>query len=125
MKESVSRKINIGGDQPLCLQFPGLYEVVSVKNLTVLVVLGNTFLFSWNFTSTEIELLWALVSFLNSMHFSFFAIDSKAWSLPFLGLFIVIFFSWPCPIPQILSCSFQPSCYGIQKALQRLRPLLG
>ena len=57
VKEYVFRKINIGGDQPLCLQFPSLYEVVSLKNLTVLVVLGNTFLFSWNFTSTKIELL--------------------------------------------------------------------
>ncbi|KAL6327159.1 hypothetical protein AAG906_015198 [Vitis piasezkii] len=37
------------GNQPLCSQFPGLYRVVYVKNLTISVVLGNSYPLSWNF----------------------------------------------------------------------------
>ena len=50
------------GNQPLCSQFPGLYKVISVKNLIVSVVLGNSYPLSWNFNfghnliDTKIEL---------------------------------------------------------------------
>ena len=51
------------GNQTLCSQIFGLYKVISVKNLTVSNVLGNSFPLSWNFnfrrnlTNTEIDLL--------------------------------------------------------------------
>ena len=89
------------GNQTLCSQFADLYRVISVKNLTVSNVLGNSFPLSWNFnfrhnlTDSEIDLLQRLMSFLSSMLFSPFLADSRAWSLSSSGLFSVksFFFS--------------------------------
>ena len=38
----------VGGDHPLCSQFPGLLRIVLVKNLTISLGLGFTDHFSWN-----------------------------------------------------------------------------
>ena len=79
-------------------QFLGLYRVILVKNHPVSVILGNSYPLSWNFnfcrnlTDIEIGLLERLVSFLNSVHFSSFAVDLKAWSLSFSDLFILTYF---------------------------------
>ena len=51
------------GYSTLCSQFPGLYRVISMKNLIASVVLGNSYPLSWNFnfyrnlTDTKIELI--------------------------------------------------------------------
>ena len=117
------------GNQPLCSQFLGLYRVIFVKNLTVLVVYGNSYPLFWNLnfrhnlTDTKIELLQKLTSFLSSMHFSPSMADSRVWYLSSSNLFFVK--SWPCQISQILFCSFRSSFYGVQKPLKRLRLLLG
>ncbi|RVW25918.1 hypothetical protein CK203_095969 [Vitis vinifera] len=56
------------GNQTLCSQFADLYRVISVKNLTVSNVLGNSLPLSWNFnfrrnlTDSEIDLLQRLMS---------------------------------------------------------------
>ena len=61
------------GNQTLCAQFADLYRVISVRNLTVSNVLGNSFPLSWNFnfrrnlTDSEIDLLQRLMSSLNSV----------------------------------------------------------
>ena len=66
-----------------------------MKNQTISVVLGNSFPFSWNFNfcpiliDIEIELLERLMSSLNLVHLSPFAVDSQAWSLSSSGLYIV------------------------------------
>ncbi|RVW34547.1 Transposon TX1 uncharacterized 149 kDa protein [Vitis vinifera] len=63
------------GNQTLCSQFADLYRVISVKNLTVSNVLGNSLPLSWNFnfrrnlTDSEIDLLQRLMSSLNSVLF--------------------------------------------------------
>ena len=50
-------------DQPLCSQFSGLYRVISMKSLTILIVLDNSYPLSSNFnfrrnlTNIEIDLL--------------------------------------------------------------------
>ena len=83
------------GTQPLCSQFPRLYRVISMKNLTVLVVIGNSYPLSWNFnfccnlTDTEIELLQRLMFSHSSMHFSPSMENSRTWSLSSSGLFTV------------------------------------
>ena len=85
----------------MCSQFPGLYKVISVKNLIVSVVLGNSYPLSWNFnfghnlTDTKIELFQRLMSSLSLVHFSPFMVDSRVWSLSSLGLFTVKFFFLP------------------------------
>ncbi|RVW89561.1 putative ribonuclease H protein [Vitis vinifera] len=56
------------GNQSLCSQFANLYRVISVKNLTVSNVLGNSFPLSWNLnfrrnlTDSKIDLLQRLRS---------------------------------------------------------------
>ncbi|KAJ9685197.1 hypothetical protein PVL29_017290 [Vitis rotundifolia] len=86
------------GNQTLCSQFAGLYRVISVKNLTVLNVLGNSFPLSWNLnfrrnlTDSEIDLLQSLMSSLSSVLFSPSLVDSREWSLLPSGLFSVKFF---------------------------------
>ena len=80
------------GDQPLRSQFPYLYRVVIVKNLTVSTILGHSSSFSWNFnshhnlTNSEIEDLERLVSSLTHVHLSSSTPNAKAWSLTFSGL---------------------------------------
>ena len=73
-----------------------------MKNLTVSIVLGNSYPLSWNFnfccnlTDTEIEPLQKLMSSLSSVHFSPSMANSRVWSLSSLGLFTVkSFFFWP------------------------------
>ncbi|RVX16773.1 LINE-1 retrotransposable element ORF2 protein [Vitis vinifera] len=83
------------GNQTLCSQFADLYRVISVKNLTVLIVLGNSLPLSWNFnfrrnlTDSEIDLLQKLMSSLNSVLLSPSSSDSRAWSLSSSGSFSV------------------------------------
>ncbi|RVX15460.1 hypothetical protein CK203_009316 [Vitis vinifera] len=83
------------GNQTLCSQFADLYRVISVKNLTVSNVLGNSLPLSWNFyfrrnlTDSEIDLLQRLMSSLNSVLLSPFSSDSRAWSLSSSGSFSV------------------------------------
>ena len=83
------------GNQTLCSQFADLYRVISVKNLTVSNVLGNSLPLSWNFNfrrnlmDSEIDLLQRLMSSLNSVLFSPSSSDSRAWSLSSSGLFSV------------------------------------
>ena len=66
-----------------------------MKNLTVSIVLGNSFSLYWNFnfcrnlTDIEIELLQRIMSSLSSMHFSPSVADSIAWSLSSSSLFSV------------------------------------
>ncbi|RVW53008.1 putative ribonuclease H protein [Vitis vinifera] len=68
-------------------------EVISVKNLTVSNVLGNSLPLSWNFnfrcnlTDSEIDLLQRLMSSLGFVLFSPSSSDSRAWSLSSSGLF--------------------------------------
>ena len=105
--------------------FKSLYDL-SWWNLTILVVLGNFFPFSWNLdfyrnlNDMEIENLKRLVFSLASVQLSPSVVDSRTWSISYLGSFSVkknfLF--------QILSCSFQPIYYyyyyyyyGNQKAL--------
>ena len=82
-------------NQTLCSQFAGLYRVIFVKNLTVSNVLSNSFPLSWNFnflhnlTDTKIDLLQRIMSFLSLVFFSPSLVDSRAWSLSSLGLFLV------------------------------------
>ncbi|RVW29636.1 hypothetical protein CK203_100953 [Vitis vinifera] len=63
------------GNQTLYSQFADLYRVISVKNLTVSNVLGNSLPVSWNFNfrrnlmDSEIDLLQRLMSSLNSVLF--------------------------------------------------------
>ncbi|RVX18254.1 putative ribonuclease H protein [Vitis vinifera] len=83
------------GNQTLCSQFADLYKVISVKNLTVSNVLGNSLPLSWNFnfrcnlTDSEIDLLQRLMSSLGFVLFSPSSSDSRAWSLSSSGLFSV------------------------------------
>ncbi|RVX02255.1 NAD-dependent malic enzyme 62 kDa isoform, mitochondrial [Vitis vinifera] len=83
------------GNQSLCSQFADLYRVISVKNLTVSNVLGNSFPLAWNLnfrrnlTDSEIDLLQRLMSSLSSVRFSPFLADSRAWSLSSSDLFLV------------------------------------
>ena len=64
------------GNQTLCSQFVDIYRVISMKNLIVSNVLGNSFPLSWNFnfrcnlTDLEIDLLQRLMSSLSSVLFS-------------------------------------------------------
>ncbi|RVX17758.1 putative ribonuclease H protein [Vitis vinifera] len=75
------------GNQTLCSQFADLYRVISMKNLTVSNVLGNSLPLSWNFnfrrnlTDSEIDLLQRLMSSLNSVLLSPSSSDSRVWSL--------------------------------------------
>ncbi|WKA04126.1 hypothetical protein VitviT2T_022186 [Vitis vinifera] len=75
------------GNQTLCSQFADLYRVISVKNLTVSNVLGNSLPLSWNFnfrrnlTDSEIDLLQRLMSSLNFVLLSPSSSDSRVWSL--------------------------------------------
>ena len=109
-------------------QFLGLYRVILVKNHPVSVILGNSYPLSWNFnfcrnlTDIEIGLLERLVSFLNSVHFSSFAVDSKAWSLSSSDLFILTYFFLAL---SNFSNPIRPIYCVNQKPLQRSRPLLG
>ncbi|RVW96808.1 Transposon TX1 uncharacterized 149 kDa protein [Vitis vinifera] len=79
------------GNQSLCSQFADLYRVISVKNLTVSNVLGNSFPLAWNLnfrrnlTDSEIDLLQRLMSSLSSVRFSPSLADSRAWSLSSSG----------------------------------------
>ncbi|RVX19857.1 hypothetical protein CK203_005103 [Vitis vinifera] len=72
-----------------------LGRVISMKNLTVSNVLGNSLPLSWNFnfrrnlTDSEIDLLQRLMSSLNSVLFSPSSLDSRVWSLSSSGLFSV------------------------------------
>ncbi|RVX13392.1 Transposon TX1 uncharacterized 149 kDa protein [Vitis vinifera] len=72
------------GNQTLCSQFANLYRVISVKNLTVSNVLGNSLPLSWNFifrrnlTDSEIDLLQRLMSSLHSVLLSPSSSDSRA-----------------------------------------------
>nr|CAN63022.1 hypothetical protein VITISV_042518 [Vitis vinifera] len=83
------------GNQSLCSQFADLYRVISVKNLTVSNVLGNSFPLAWNLnfrrnlTDSEIDLLQRLMSSLSSVRFSPSLADSRVWSLSSSGLFSV------------------------------------
>ncbi|RVW28239.1 hypothetical protein CK203_083670 [Vitis vinifera] len=85
-----------GGETKLwCSQFADLYRVISVKNLTVSNVLGNSLPLSWNFnfrrnlTDSEIDLFQRLMSSLNSVLLSPSSSDSRAWSLSSSGSFSV------------------------------------
>nr|CAN74795.1 hypothetical protein VITISV_041690 [Vitis vinifera] len=83
------------GNQTLCAQFADLYRVISVRNLTVSNVLGNSFPLSWNFnfcrnlTDSEIDLLQRLMSSIHSVLLSPSSSDSRAWSLSSSGSFSV------------------------------------
>ncbi|RVW16200.1 putative ribonuclease H protein [Vitis vinifera] len=83
------------GNQTLCAQFAELYRVISVRNLTVSNVLGNSFPLSWNFnfrrnlTDSEIDFLQRLMSSLHSVLLSPSSSDSRAWSLSSSGSFSV------------------------------------
>ena len=83
------------GNQTLYSHFAGLYRVISVNNLTVSNVLGNSFPLFWNFnfrrnlTDSEIDLLQSLMFSLSSVLFSHSLADSRAWSLSSSGLFLV------------------------------------
>ncbi|RVW26926.1 putative ribonuclease H protein [Vitis vinifera] len=96
------------GNQTLCSQFADLYRVISVKNLTVSNVLGNSLPLSWNFnfrrnlTDLEIDLLQRLMSSLHSVLLSPSSSDSRAWSLSSSGLFSVKSFFYACQKIQIL-----------------------
>ncbi|RVX22450.1 putative ribonuclease H protein [Vitis vinifera] len=97
------------GNQTLYSQFADLYRVISVKNLTVSNVLGNSLPLSWNFnfrrnlTDSKIDLLQRLMSSLNSVLLSPSSSDSRAWSLSSSGSFSVkSFFSALSKVPNPL-----------------------
>ena len=119
------------GDQPLCTQFLSLYRVVSMRNLSISVVLGNSYLVSCNFNfrcnliDSNIVLLERLMSSLTLLHLSLFSEDSRAWYLSSFGLFsvrslFIVLSKSLNPIP-----SFWLILFGNQKPLQSSRPLLG
>ena len=76
-------------------QFASLYRVISVRNITVFGVLGNSYLSSWNLNfrhnliNLEIELLERFVSSLNLVHLSFKTTNLRIWSLSSVGSFSV------------------------------------
>ena len=83
------------GDQPLCSQFPGLFKIFTVKNLTISSILRSTNPFSWNLNfhrkllDLKIEDLKRLMSSLSHLHLSPLDHDLRAWSLSSLGLFTI------------------------------------
>ncbi|RVW29047.1 hypothetical protein CK203_088908 [Vitis vinifera] len=89
-------------------------EVISVKNLIVSNVLGNSLPMSWNFnfhhnlTDSEIDLLQRLMSSLSSVLFSPSSLDSRAWSLSSSG-------------PRLVSSTWKVNTndkFAIEKTLQ-------
>ena len=112
------------GDQPLCCQFPRFFRVIIKKNLSISVILDNFSFSSWNLNfycnlaNLEIKDLERLVSSLNHVHLSSSFADARGWSLPSLGLFLVIFFLlFVCGLVQ--SIKFMPlfssqTCMEIQ-----------
>ena len=60
------------GDQPLCSQFPGLFRIVTVKNLTISLALGSTNSFFWNLNFhrnlSDLERLMSSLSHLHYLH---------------------------------------------------------
>ena len=81
------------GDQPLCSQFASLLRIVTVKNLTISLVLGSTNPFSWNLnfcrnlSNFEIGNLERLMPFLSHLHLFPSSPDIRAW-FPFFFRFI-------------------------------------
>ena len=81
----------------MCCQFPRFFRVIIKKNLSISVILDNFSFSSWNLnfyrnlTNLEIKDLERLVSSLNHVHLSSSFADVRGWSLPFSGLFLVIF----------------------------------
>ena len=108
----------------MCSQFPGLSRVISVKSLTVSVVLGNFYPLSWNFNfhrnfiDIEIDFLQRLMSYLSSVYFSLSTANSRVWSLYSPSLFTVKFFFLS------LSNFSNPILFLPTKFLWRLKALL-
>ena len=81
------------GDQPLGSQYPGLFRVVSDKNILISSILGSTRPFSWNFnfrhnlSDSEIEDLEDLMRSLDGLHLSPSISDAKSWPLSFFRTF--------------------------------------
>ena len=80
------------------LQFASLYRVTSVRNVTILEVLGSSYP-SWNIsfrrnlTDLEIELLERLMFSLNAVRLSSSTMDSRGWCLcPTSSLSVKYFF---------------------------------
>ncbi|RVX21954.1 hypothetical protein CK203_001531 [Vitis vinifera] len=88
------------GNQTLCSQFADFYRVISVKNLIVSNVLGNSlplsrnFNFRHNLTDSEIDLLQRLMSSISSVFFSPSSSNSRAWSLSSSAKFL-----WSSKVP--------------------------
>ena len=119
------------GDQPLSSQFASLYRVISVRNITVFGVLGNSYLSSWNLNfrrnliNLEIELLERFVSSLNLVHLSFSTTNLRIWSLSSIGSFSVKKNFMVLSFSLIQFRSFWLILFGNQKSHQRSRPLRG
>ena len=120
-----------GGEINLCVHNFWVYRVVSMRNLSISVVLGNSYLVSCNFNfrcnliDSNIVLLERLMSSLTLLHLSLFSEDSRAWYLSSFGLFsvrslFIVLSKSLNPIP-----SFWLILFGNQKPLQSSRPLLG
>ena len=119
------------GDQPLCAQYPDLYRVIPLNNLTILVVLGSSPLstlnlnFPCNLTDTEIEHFQRLLLSLGYVHLSPFTVDSRGWSLSSTCVFTVksFFLALFMPPTPLL---FHPAKFiWSSKAPSKVRPLLG
>ena len=82
-------------DQPLGVQYPRLFRVVTDKNSSFSSILGSTRPFSWNFnfgrnlSDSEIEDLEGLMRSLDRLHLSPSISNMRSWSSSSSGLFTV------------------------------------
>ncbi|KAL6332087.1 hypothetical protein AAG906_020768 [Vitis piasezkii] len=83
------------GDQPLGVQYPKLFRVVTDKNIHISSIFGSTRPFSWNsnfrrnLSDFEIKDLEGLMQSLDCLHLSPSVSDMRSWSLSPSGLFTV------------------------------------
>ena len=79
----------------MSLEFASLYRVISVRNLTILEVLGSSYPSSWNLsfrrnlTDLEIDLLERLLFSLSAVRLSSYTVDSRGWCLSPTYLFSI------------------------------------
>ena len=126
----------VEGDQPFCLQFPGLFKVTTTKNLPISTILGNNTSLSWDFTfrrnlsDVEFVDLERLLSLFSSVHLSPSVLDAKAWistssrAFSVNSSFLFFFFQF-YPISQIIFLSTLLIFCRCQKSLLKSGPLLG
>ena len=82
-KNSILGRLVVG-DQPLGVQYPRLFKVVTDKNIPISSILGSTCPFSWNFnflrnlSNSEIEDLENLMRSFDCLHLSSSVSDARS-----------------------------------------------